>query len=63
MGDYEGHTLKIQVENLYSSYDSVRLASLSCGGQRFEYNDWMWTTCWIINHVSVLTNREPDWEI
>jgi hypothetical protein len=66
MGDYEGLSIILKTENLFSSYDNTRFAPfapLACGGQRFEYDDWMWTTCWITNHVSVLTNREPDWEI
>ena len=63
MSDYEGQTLELQVENLYERYEGARLASLACGGERFEYDDWMWTTCWITNHVSVFTTREPDWEV
>ncbi len=63
MGEYEGDIIKLGAENLYSSYDALRHQRLACGGERFEYNDWMWTTCWVVNHISVLTNREPDWEV
>ncbi len=59
MDVYEGDTLTLEVENLCGTL----LSPLSCGGERFRYDGWMWSTCWITNHVPVFTNREPDWEV
>ncbi|MHA2390159.1 MAG: hypothetical protein ACXACW_15670 [Candidatus Hodarchaeales archaeon] len=63
MDEYDGVTLTIQPNNLVDSYNGGLLQPLPCGAARFEYDGWIWTTCWVTNHVSTFINREPNWEI
>lgn len=56
MKQYEGDTFKIS-RSQFTRYSHL---SPRCGARVFEYNTWIWTSCWVINHTS---KRKPDWEV
>ena len=61
MEDYDDLEITILPHMLNDMPDYVSSTVDGCEARVFEYDGWLFTTCWIRNYKPV--QREPNWEV